>query len=217
MAFAGSTEKTEKRKVAGFTAIKVSSGIDLYLSMADNEEVKIVADDDVIDDIITKVEGETLRIYMKKSNWFGWGRKGPRKAYVKVKELEALHASSGSDVRSENTLEGSSLDVKASSGSDVYLDVIYKNVSLDSSSGSDAKLSGKAKYFEAEASSGSDIKAQDLKVQYCKVRASSGSDASVNVSEELTAKASSGADIKYYGNPKTKDTDESSGGDIRGR
>ena len=82
MAFAAGSDKTEKRKVEGFTSIKVSSGIDLYLSMADSEEVKIVADDDVIDEIITRVEGETLRIYMKKSNWFSWGRKGPRKQTI---------------------------------------------------------------------------------------------------------------------------------------
>jgi hypothetical protein len=136
---------------------------------------------------------------------------------VKVTELEALHASSGSDVRSENTLEGSSFKVKASSGSDVYLDVIYKNLSMDCSSGSDARLSGKAKNFEAEASSGSDIHAKELKTQNAKLRASSGSDISVSVSDELTARASSGADIKYYGNPKMKDTNESSGGDVRGR
>ena len=217
LAFAGNSEKTEIRKVEGFTAIKVSSGIDLYLTMADKQEVKIVANNELMDEIITKVEGETLHIYMKKSNWFNWGRTGPRKAYVQINELNAIHASAGSDVRSENTLEGASLEVKSSSGSDVYLDVIYKNVSVDCSSGSDAKITGKAKYFDAEASSGSDIHAQDFKTQNAKLRASSGSDISVNVSDELTARASSGADIKYYGNPKSKNIDESSGGDVRGR
>jgi len=97
----------------------------------------------------------------------------------------------------------------------VEIDVFYKSVSLDTSSGSDAKLSGKVKTFEAEASSGSDINAQNLESKICKVRASSGSDATVNVSDELYAKASSGADIRYYGNPQHRDTDESSGGDVR--
>ena len=214
--FAGNSDETESRKVKNFNAIKVSSGVDLYISMGDKEEVKIVADDDIIDDIITKVEDNTLRIYMKKTNWFNWrSANKTRKAYVTVKELEGIYASAGSDVKSENTLEGESLEVKASSGSDIEIDVIFKNLSLDSSSGSDAKLSGKVKYFEAEASSGSDIKAQNLKSKICKVRASSGSDATINVSDELVARASSGADIRYYGNPSSKDTDESSGGDIR--
>ena len=213
--FAGNRDETENRKIQNFNAIKVSTGIDLYLTMGNSEEVKIVADDDIIDNLITEVKDGTLRIYMKKTNWFNWGNfNQTRKAYVTVKELEKIDASSGSDVETENTLKGESLEIEASSGSDVNLDIVYKNVSLSTSSGSDAKLTGKAKYFEASASSGSDITARNFETEYCKVKASSGSDITVNVSEEITAKASSGADIRYYGNPKIKDTDESSGGDI---
>ena len=214
---AGNSDETEVRKVKGFNAIKVSTGIDLYLKMSDTEEVKIVADDDIIDNIKTEVKDGVLHIYMKKTNWFNWGGNKTRKAYVRVKELNSIRASSGSDVQSDNTLEGESLEVKASSGSDVQLDIVYKNFSIDASSGSDAKISGKVKKLEAEASSGSDIKAHELESQICKVRASSGSDISVNVTDELYARASSGADIKYYGNPKVRDTDESSGGDVRKR
>ena len=212
----GKADKTEIRQVSNFNGIKVSTGIDLYITMGTAEEVKIVADDDIIDDLITEVKDGTLRIYMKQSNnWFNWNSGNQtRKAYVTVKELQEINASSGSDVNSENTLTGENLKVGASSGSDVTLDIHYKNFSLDASSGSDAKISGKTKNFEAEASSGSDIKAQDLESSICRVSVSSGSDATVNVTSELYAKASSGADVLYYGNPQVKDIDESSGGDV---
>ncbi len=213
-AFAFSSDKTEIRNVRDFNAIKVSSGIDLYLRMGETEEVKVVADGEIIDEVITEVNDGTLKIYMKKNNNWNWGTTKARKVYVSVKELEKLDASSGSDVNSENTLTGESLEVKASSGSDVNLDIHYKNFSLDTSSGSDAKISGKTKNFEAEASSGSDLTARDLESVVCKVSVSSGSDATVNVSDELYAKASSGGDIRYYGNPQVKDINESSGGDV---
>jgi hypothetical protein len=212
--FASNSDKTEYREVKDFSGIKVSAGIDLYITMGKTEEVKIVANGDIIDEIVTEVKDGTLRIYMKESNWFNCSVRGSRKAYVSVKELVAITASSGSDVKSENTLKGESLKVKASSGSDVEIDVFYKNFLLDTSSGSDAKINGKVKTFEAEASSGSDIKARNLESVICKLRASSGSDITVSVSGELYAKASSGGDIRYYGNPEIRDTDESSGGDI---
>ena len=212
--FAGNSNETEIREVKKFNAIKVSEGIDLYITMGDTEEVKIVANEDVIDDLVTEVKDGTLRIYMKDSNWFNWNRSRTRKAYVTINELVALTASSGADIKSENTLKGESLKVKASSGSDVEIDVFYKNFSLDTSSGSDAEISGKTKNLEAEASSGSDIKAQNLESTICKLRASSGSDITVKVSGELYAKASSGADIRYYGNPDIRDINESSGGDV---
>lgn len=214
--FAFSSEKTENRNLKDFNTIKVSSGIDLFVRMGQTEEVKVVADGDIIDKVITEVKDGTLKIYMKQNNnWnWNWGTTKSRKVYVSVKELERLDASSGSDVNSENTLTGESLKVSASSGSDVTLEIFYKNFSLDTSSGSDARISGKTKNFEAEASSGSDIKAQDLESVICKVSVSSGSDATVNVSEELYANASSGGDVRYYGNPKVKDINESSGGDV---
>lgn len=218
---AGEKERSEDRNVRSFDAVKVSAGIDLFISMGDNESVKVVADDDIIDDVKTEVRGGTLHVYMKNQNWldniFSWGKTIPRKVYVTASELNSIEASSGSDVKSENTLKGDALKVEASSGSDVKLDVIYKEVTLSTSSGSDARLSGRAKYFNARSSSGSDINARDLEAQICKVSVSSGADATVTATEELEANASSGGDVGYYGNPEKVDIDESSGGDVSGR
>lgn len=214
--FAGQRDETDIRKTKDFDAIKVSTGIDLYLKMGDEQRVKIVAEDDIIDRIVTEVEDGVLKIYMKKTSFFNWGGfNKTRKAYVTVTDLRAIHASSGSDVRGENTLKGDELSIKSSSGSDVNLEVVYKNLSIDASSGSDARISGKTKNLKVEASSGSDIKAGDLASVNCEARGSSGSDITVRVSEKLVARASSGSDIRYYGNPNVKDIDESSGGDIK--
>lgn len=216
--YAGNNDKTEIRQVKNFDAIKVSTGIDLYITMGTSEEVKIVADNDIIDDIITEVKDGTLHIYMKKNNWFNWGKiSNSRKAYVSVTDLVKIDASSGSDITSENALKGERIEIEASSGSDVDLELVYKNVSVNTSSGSDAKLRGKAKTLTANASSGSDINARELETSICHVRVSSGSDATVKVTDEIYAKASSGADVRYYGNPGVKETDESSGGDISRR
>lgn len=220
-AFAGESDQAENRNVRDFDAIKVSAGIDLYISMGNEESVRVVADEDIIDDVKTEVRGGTLHVYMKNTNsWFNifnWGSSTSRKVYVTARELKSIDASSGSDVKSENTLKGDELKVEVSSGSDVNIDVVYKEVSLSSSSGSDARLSGKAKYFTGSASSGSDINARDLEAQICKVSASSGSDIVVTATDEIKANASSGADIRYYGSPKGVDINESSGGDVSGR
>jgi hypothetical protein len=219
--FAGEKEKSENRNVRNFDAVKVSAGIDLYISMGNNESVRVVADDDVIDDVKTEVRSGTLHVYMKNRNWldniFSWGNSTSRKVYVTAREMNSIEASSGSDVKSENTLKGDMLKVSASSGSDVNLDVVYKEVRLSSSSGSDARLSGKAKFFTASSSSGSDINAHDLEAQVCRVSVSSGADATVTATDELEANASSGGDVRYYGNPERVDIDESSGGDVSGR
>lgn len=208
------TEKTEVRNLSGFSSINVSTGIDLFITMGNVESVKVVADDDIIDQLKTEVEDGTLKIYMKSRSLFSWNWNKVRKVYVQLKTLEKLDASSGSDVVSENTLRGSKIAISTSSGSDVKLDLVYDEIKIDSSSGSDAELSGECNLLEAHSSSGSDIDAADLESKVCHASASSGADAVVNASDEIHADASSGADIRYIGNPANKDLNESSGGDV---
>jgi len=207
------TDKTEIRNHSGFTSVKVSSGIDLFLTMGDAESVKVVADGEIIDRIKTEVENGTLRIYFKSTS-LNWNFNKKRQVYVTLKSLVNLDASSGSDVVSENLLKGNTIEVSVSSGSDVKLNLEYQEIRIDSSSGSDAELSGSCNNLKAESSSGSDIDATGLKSKNCQVNVSSGADAIVFVTDELKANASSGGDIRYLGNPGSKDINESSGGDV---
>lgn len=207
------SDKTEIRNLKNFNSVKVSAGIELFLTMSDVEEVKVVADDEIIGKLVTEVKNGKLEVYMKGNSWFSWGTKS-KKVYVKVKELKEIDASSGSEVKSENVLKGDFLKVESSSGSEVNIELVVKEVELRASSGSEIKVSGKSKNLKADSSSGSEINARDLESMVCNASASSGSDINIQVSDELNANASSGSDIDYYGNPSLKNINKSSGGDV---
>ncbi len=213
---AGTSRQT--RPVSGFHGISVTSGIDLYLTQKVSEEVVVEANSEDIDKIITEVEGGILKIYIKEKSWFNFDWKSrPRKVYVSFKDIDKIDASAGADVISENRFKLDELKVDSSSGSDVKLELDARDVRVGSSSGSDISLKGTAVSLQADASSGSDIDAADLQTKNCDASASSGSDVKVNVTETLNASASSGGDVYYSGNPKTKDINESSGGDVHSR
>jgi hypothetical protein len=95
------------------------------------------------------------------------------------------------------------------------LDVNTTTLNCKSTSGSDLKLSGKTIKLIAEATSGSDIKAEDLIAESSQVKATSGAGITVNTTKELTANATSGADIKYLGNPEVVNKNNSSSGSIK--
>ena len=212
------TTSRQTRSLSGFHGVSVTSGIDLYLTQKGSEEVVVEANSEDIDKIITEVEGGILKIYVKENSWFNFDWKNrPRKVYVSFKDLDKIDASAGSDVISENKFKLDQLKVDSSSGSDVKLELDAKDVRVGSSSGSDISLKGTAVSLQADASSGSDIDAGELQTKNCDASASSGSDVKVNVTEKLNASASSGADVYYSGNPKTKDINESSGGDVHSR
>jgi hypothetical protein len=214
-----SAENRQNRQLTGFHGISVSSGIDLFLTQKNVEEVFVEADPDDLDKIITKVEDGILKIYIRENKSF-WGNdwnNRSKKVYVSFKVLDKLHASAGSDVSNESVLKLDKLDVDVSSGSDVKLELEANELKVGTSSGSDITLKGKADYLHADASSGSDLDAGNLEAKKCRANVSSGSDIRVNVTEDLEAHASSGGDITYSGNPKVKNINESSGGDVHGR
>lgn len=212
------TGDRQTRQVSGFHGISVTSGIDLYLTQKSTEEVVVEADSDDLNKIITEVENGILKIYIKEKSWFNmsWNHQS-RKVFVSFKTLDKLEASAGSDVVSQSAFNLGKLNLDASSGSDIKLELEADELSVESSSGSDISLKGRANSIQANASSGSDIDAGELQTKKCTASVSSGSDIRVNVSDELNADASSGGDITYSGNPKTKEINESSGGDVHGR
>ena len=193
----GNVETVERHIDENFTEIKVSRGLDVYLTQSDNVSLKVQADENLHDIIMTEVENNVLRIYADENI----KRSSSKKVMVSFKDISKISSSSGSDVYSTNTITTESLEISTSSGSDMELDVDTHVLECDSSSGSDLRVSGKTDKLYAEASSGSDIKAGNLKTSTCEARASSGADITVNTTKELYAKASSGGDIKYYGNP----------------
>ena len=194
-----------------FNAIKVSRGMDVYLTQSDHQSIEVEADENLQEIIVTEVRNNVLEIYADENI----RSSKSRKVYVNFKSVERISSSSGSDVYSTNTITANSLELSTSSGSDMELNIETDKVTCDSSSGSGLKLSGTTNTLHAEASSGSDIRAGDLTALSSEVRASSGADITVNTTKELFAKASSGGDIKYYGNPEKVHKSDGVSGSIR--
>ncbi|WNH09525.1 head GIN domain-containing protein [Thalassobellus suaedae] len=204
--------QTEERIIDGaFTTIKATEGLDVYLTQDHNESILVEADENLHELIITEVIDGVLKIHTKKNI----GRATSKKVIVNFKAISSIISTSGSDVYSTNTINAEELKLKTTSGSDMTLEVNTSVLNCKSTSGSDLRLSGKTERLIAEATSGSDIKAENLIAESSQVKATSGADITVNTLKELTAKATSGGDIKYYGNPEKVDKTDSSSGSIR--
>ncbi len=196
-----------------FTNVKVSNGIDLYIKQGKKASLTVEADENLHDIIVTEVQGGTLKIYTEKNIW----RAKARKVYLTVTTLEELKATSGSDVYSESVIKVKDLELSTSSGADMRIEIDADNVKTHSSSGSDLRVSGKANSHYSSASSGSSIKAYSLESKDVTAKVSSGADISVYATESINAKASSGGDIRYKGNPEKVSKRTSSGGGVSSR
>lgn len=193
-----------------FITIAASKGLDVYLTQGNNESLTIEADENLHELIITEIKDGVLKIHTKENI----GYASSKKVHVTFKDISNIIATSGSDVYSTNTINAENLGLTTTSGSDMTLDLNTSLLNCKSTSGSDLRLSGKTGKLIAIATSGSDIKAADLKAESSEITATSGADVIVNTSKELTATATSGGGVKYYGNPKRVSKNNSSSGSI---
>jgi len=233
-------ENAQQRKVPSFTAISVSSAIDLYLTQSNKNEVAVSAtNDEIRDHIITEVVGGTLIIRLgDKGTWFSWRKWGnyKTKAYVSIKDIDALTASGASTVHLVNTIESPKMRIKLSGASDfkgnikagvlMYQltgasdykgEVTANSIDIDGSGASSIELIGKVDDLAIEVSGASDAKLYNLTTKGAILRASGASNIGVTVTEILRANSSGASDINYKGNPTVKESNTSGASSIRRR
>lgn len=202
---------TQKRlSDVSFSKVKASEGLEVYLTKSTSTSVKVQADENLQELIITEIKGDVLYIHTKESV----GKANAKKVLVRFKSLDEISSSSGAEIYSTNFIISENIVVKASSGSDQELAIKSTNIDFNASSGASIKVKGNAKTITAKASSGSNIDADRLIAENCSTSASSGADIDVNCVASITAKASSGGDISYKGNPTEVSKSKSSSGRV---
>jgi hypothetical protein len=204
---------SNERTAENFSGIKVSSGIDVYLSQGDTPAIRVDADDNLQDYIITEVRDDVLHIYTE-VNIRGAERK---RVYVTAPEINLAETSSAGDIIGETPVSTDAIRLSASSAGNIRMEIHAKEISAEISSSGDIILTGDADILEADISSAGNLKAYDLKVREADVSTSSAGDAEINVSEKLRARASSAGDINYTGDVQVIDANSSSAGDVNRR
>ena len=211
----------ESRNVANFSGIEVSTGVNVIFKQESPTSVKVTADADKLQYVITKVENGILKVYID--------NKGVKKlkfknlsVNVSSPRMENIQTTSGASFIVVNMIRENNLNVEASSGSNIngkFNVADNMNVSVDSgsniragvtsgkfvfkgTSGSNTNLEGTAGTGIFEVTSGAVCKAENLSVSNANVESSSGASISLEVKNKLKVEASSGASVKYKGNPE---------------
>lgn len=200
-------EVTETREITEeFTEISVSEGLALYVTQADDFNIEVEADENIIDLIATDIKNGNLRVHAREN--IGQATKN---IYVSLPEVTALKGSSGAQLQGENRIKSDRLEIDGSSGAQLQVELMANSLEIDASSGANLNISGDADRAEVDVSSGGNINATELRTKSCTADASSGGNVKIQVSESLAADASSGGNIGYSGDPKVQEKKSVSG------
>lgn len=207
-------QSKENRALESFSKIRSSEAINVYLKKGDKNTAEVQVDGIEINEVITEVKGETLRIHLDSDRY----RRGNKEVdvYVTFSEiLKELSASSASSIYSEGVLEGDEMDISTSSAGTIELKLKVNNLVVSTSSAGDIQLEGQTNKIQLSASSAGIVNAYDLEAEHADVRVNSAGSARIYVTKSLKADASSGGSLRYKGNPSSSHTNSSSGGSVK--
>ncbi len=203
----------EVRQLDIFDEVYVTSGMNVYFEQGTEQKVTVVADKNLMDVIETQVVGGRLEVRSLANIWSA----SSKKVVITANNIREIEGTAGSNIYTNGRLVVDNLNISASAGSNFHMDVEGKSVKASASSGANIYLSGLIRDFVARTSSGSNLKAEDLKAEVSDIKVSSGSNVWITSLKELSAHASSGGNIFYFGNPLTTSVSTSSGGTIQKR
>jgi hypothetical protein len=212
------TNEVQDRHLSGFNAVDVAGSIDVYIVQGETESVKVEAPADVIDHIITEVDGGKLRISDKHDS-FSWGNLfgGSHKkiaVYVSVKEINSIGVTGSGDVNFKDGLKSNSLKLRLTGSGDVFGRLDVQRLESNLSGSGDVKISGNAGDASISVSGSGDFNAKGLATENMSVHISGSGDASVNVNNSLQASVSGSGDVSYTGAVKNVSSSKSGSGDV---
>jgi len=189
---------TEKRKAEKiFNKISASTLLDIEIEQADNFEIVIEADDNIIPYIVTEISSNKLKIYFDEVSITDFKQ---AKVYVKLPKISELKAASSATIKTNKAIKSDNLKLDASSSGDILLtEIIANSVNIDTSSSGDVKIEKiSTKNLDITSSSSGSVKIEYTEVPKIKLSASSAADISIKNGKttDLNIKASSSADVK---------------------
>ena len=221
--------ETDTREMDEFTKVAYSLPFEVEFVVADEHFVTLEGDADTIDESVTEVKGDTLKVH-KDDSWFDWSDEqivltigfetleaismaGSGDGYAEVLESDDFSIRiSGSALLEVGKLSCNDLDIAIAGSGDVKLNELEADTLSTSIAGSgNVEASGRVVSQDISISGSGDHNARDLRSQEADVTVRGSGDVEIWAVAALDATVMGSGDIDYYGNPKVDDNIMGSG------
>ncbi len=210
-------KNAEVRNVGKFSGIRVSGGIDVYLSQSDEYALAVSASTQKMKDNIETKIIDGILVISYNSRYVSMNEKRYLRAYISFKTLQSIEGSGACNIHIQETFTSNALRLTLSGACDLKGNIAIDDMDAKLSGASTAKITGKINNFKLEASGASDLKSYSLQVENLIATLSGASDVSVFISNSLTVKASGASSLNYTGNPSKVDVNASGASSVKQR
>lgn len=189
----------EVRSVSKFEAISSGGSFDIKIVKSSKNEVKIDgANDELLEKLETEVEGDKLKIGIKRG--MSWKSYGSSKVIITVyhtEKLEKLSMAGSGSMEWDGELYSSNLDINVAGSGKVCGRIAVSDLEASIAGSGKICLKGAATRQDVKIAGSGDYQAEDLKTQDTEIKISGSGDAEIYVTKNLEAKISGSGDVRY--------------------
>jgi uncharacterized protein YneF (UPF0154 family) len=195
--------KEEIRDLPPFTKVALKISGKVYLEQGDTQSVKIVANDETLEEIITEVKDRTLNIRFPNTNIFKKWNPGKIEIYITIPGIDALNVSGSGDIISEE-ISSRILDLVVSGSGNIKInDLTSEQVSASVSGSGNIEIKGSkvAEELKSRISGSGNVDASEFEAKNVDVQTSGSGSCSVISNGSIKARISGSGNVYYSGNP----------------
>jgi len=203
---------TQDRKTSPFSEIRISCSADVFLKQGTSEAITVKAEENIISQITTEVNGGVLEIDVEGNIW----NVEVMEVYVTVKNLEKVMINGSGDVKSENTIQGIDFDVNINGSGDVALDLSIKSLETKINGSGDVKVSGVQGNFNLKVGGSGDFIGENLNLELCEIEVNGSGDVKLSgTANKIKIRQSASGDVNLFNLPaETVEARTNGSGDV---
>jgi len=202
----------QERQVGDFTGIQILGSTDVIIRQGDRSILVVHADENLLENIITKVKNGVL-IVDTEGSIRNYSR---MEVFVTMSRLDEISIQGSGDVETDGVISGTDLSIIVNGSGDVDLNLDYKNLETEINGSGDVEVAGIQGDLTMQIRGSGDFKAKELRLNKCRLSIFGSGDVSLSgtAGTVFIEQAASG-DINLH-NLKTQDAeiDSSGSGDI---
>ena len=189
--------QTRTKSIGDFNRLEINGNFNVFLNQTGSPGLRIEADENIMDIIKVYESGNKLEIRSEENIL----RAKKKDLYINFDNLKALELSGAVEIRSEDKIKVSALEITGSGAADVNLEMDADLLRIDISGAGNFNLSGNVEDADLIISGLGSFDLIDLKVRNMTIEISGAAHARVYATEKLDVEISGAGAVKYKGKP----------------
>ncbi len=188
---------TDTRELETFSGVELKSSANIYITQGDKQEVRVEAEDNLINKITTKIKNNALIVDADDNLKYT----KPVNIYITVKDLCMLELSGSGNIITRSQFQCDFMNVKLSGSGDLRVMLDSKSLKANLSGSGNLDLNGSAAETDIRISGSGNVNARDLNSFSSAVAISGSGTSTVDVKNDLNVTITGSGNVYYVHEP----------------